>query len=168
MPGLTGEVYLSNESRPDFSAAEIMERGGLAQVGKFFPLDDYEPVPRSVIADNSLDLVTCYIGLHHCPREKLADYISSIHRVLRPSGRFILRDHDAGNDQMRIFCSLVHTVFNAGLGVSWGEDRSELRLFEGVDFWVAEICRAGFSDTEQRLLQASDPSLNTLMCFEKS
>ena len=166
-PGLVGEVYLSNDNRPDFSPPEIMERGGLAQVGNFFPLNDYEPIPQSVIADSSIDLVTCYIGLHHCPREKLANYISSIHRVLRPSGRFILRDHNAGCDQMRIFCPLVHTVFNAGLGVSWEEDRSELRLFEGVDFWVEEVCRAGFLDSGQRLLQANDPSLNTLMCFKK-
>ena len=164
---LTGKVFLSNDNPPDFSPAEIMERGGFRQLGSFFPLNDYEPIPESIIADNSLDLVTCYIGLHHCPREKLTDYIASIYRVLRPSGRFVLRDHDAGSDQMRNFCSLVHTLFNAGLGVSWEEDRSELRLFESVAFWVEEMKAIGFSDSGQRLLQANDPSLNTLMCFQK-
>ena len=166
--GITGKVFLSNDGKPDFSPAELMERGGLKQVGKFFPLNDYEPIPESIIANNSLDLVTCYIGLHHCPREKLSDYIASIYRVLRPSGYFVLRDHDAGSDQMRVFCSLVHTVFNAGLGVSWEDDRSELRLFEPVQFWVEEVNRAGFSDSGQRILQANDPSRNTLMCFQKT
>jgi len=164
---LTGKVFLSNENPPDFSPAEIMERGGFRQVGNFFPLNDYEPISESIIADDSLDLVTCYIGLHHCPREKLSDYIASIYRVLRPSGLFVLRDHDAGSDEMRIFCSLVHTVFNAGLGVSWEDDRSELRQFESIQFWVEQIERAGFSDSGQRLLQANDPSLNTLLCFQK-
>ena len=165
--GIKGSIYLSNDNPPDFSPAEIVERGGLGQAGKFFSLNDYDPIPRGEIADASLDLVTCYIGLHHCPREKLAAYIESVHRILRPAGRFVLRDHDAGNDRMRNFCALVHTVFNAGLGVGWEQDRLELRLFEGVDFWATEITRAGFSDTKQRLLQAKDPSLNTLMCFVK-
>ena len=166
-PGFTGKVYLSNEYPPDYSIPEIMERGSLHKIGHFFPLNDYEPIPRSEIADSSLDLVTCYIGLHHCPRAKLAAYIASIHRVLRISGCFVLRDHDAGSDEMRVFCSLVHTVFNAGLGVSWEQDRRELRLFEGVEFWVDQVSKAGFVDSQQRLLQANDPSLNTLMCFIK-
>lgn len=166
--GIGGPIYLSNEVRPDFSAPEIMERGGLRQVGQFFPLNDYDPIPADQIPEASLDLVTCYIGLHHCPRDKLAPYIESIHRVLRPSGKFVLRDHDAGNDRMRTFCALVHTVFNAGLGVEWEQDRSELRLFEAVDFWVEQVTRAGFIDSGQRLLQARDPSLNTLMCFVKN
>ena len=162
-----GATYLTNDVTPDNSPPEIMERGGLREVGSFFDLDDYDPIPAREIADESLDLVTCYIGLHHCPREKLANYIQSIRRVLRPGGYFVLRDHDAGTDDMRTFCSLVHTVFNAGLGTSWEVDRQELRLFEGVDFWVEQIVDNGFSDSGKRLLQANDPSLNTLMSFVK-
>ena len=144
-----------------------MERGGIGKVGTFFGLNDYDPIPDSVIPHESLDLVTCYIGLHHCPREKLADYIASIRRVLRPGGIFVLRDHDAGSDKMKVFCSLVHTVFNAGLGVSWQVDREELRLFEGIDFWAEQLVQGGFDDTGKRFLQAHDPSLNTLTCFIK-
>ncbi len=165
---MSGPVYLTNEIRPDNSLPEIMERGGLREVGVFFDLNDYDPIPDSKIAHASLDLVTCYIGLHHCPREKLAAYIRSIHRVLRPGGLFVLRDHDACTDDARTFCSLVHTVFNAGLGVSWDTDREELRLFEGVDFWADQVVQGGFEDTNKRLLQDHDPSLNTLMCFEKT
>jgi FAD/FMN-containing dehydrogenase/ribosomal protein S18 acetylase RimI-like enzyme/SAM-dependent methyltransferase len=162
---LDGPVFLSNETPPDNSLPELMERGGLRAAGRFFPLNDYAPIPAALIGDQSLDLVTCYIGLHHCPRARLDSYIQSIHRVLRPGGFFVLRDHDAGSDNMRIFCSLVHTVFNAGLGVGWEKDRQELRLFEGVDFWVDTVKREGFSDSGRRLLQDNDPSLNTLLCF---
>ncbi|MEM7500383.1 MAG: GNAT family N-acetyltransferase [Pseudomonadota bacterium] len=164
---IDGPVYLTNDVPPDNSPPEIMERGGIAQVGEFFALNDYEPVPAARIANESVDLVTCYIGLHHCPREKLAPYLQSIHRLIRPGGYFVLRDHDAGTDAMRTFCSLVHTVFNAGLGVPWEEDRKELRLFEGVDFWADALMENGFEDKGKRLLQANDPSLNTLMCFQK-
>lgn len=165
---LRGPVYLTNDVLPDNSPPEIMERGGLREAGTFFVLNDYEPIPAGVIPDASLDLVTCYIGLHHCPREKLANYIQSIHRVLRPGGYFVLRDHDAGTGQMQTFCSLVHTVFNAGLGVPWEEDRQELRLFEGFDFWAEQLVEAGFADSGKRLLQDHDPSLNTLCCFVRS
>jgi len=164
---IDGPVYLTNDVTPDNSPPEIMERGGLRTVGTFFDLNDYDPIPENKIPDASLDLVTCYIGLHHCPREKLADYIQSIHRVLRPEGFFVLRDHDAGTDDARTFCSLVHTVFNAGLGVPWEVDRQELRLFENVDFWADQIVASGFVDTGKRLLQDHDPSLNTLACFVK-
>ena len=77
----------------------------------------------------------------------------------------MLRDHDAPTDDTRNFCALVHTVFNAGLGVPWEVDRQELRLFEGVDFWADQLVKAGFDETGKRLLQDNDPSLNTLMCF---
>jgi len=164
---LLGPVYLSNEVVPDNSPPEIMERGGLRKIGDFFPLDDYAPIPEARIADESLDLVTCYIGLHHCPREKLDAYIASIHRVLRPGGHFVLRDHDAGTESMRKFVSLVHTVFNAGLDVSWEDDRRELRLFEGVEFWIDRVTAAGFDVSGKRLLQAHDPSLNTLLLFTR-
>lgn len=164
---IRGNIYLSNDFAPDYSPPEIIERGGLRKIGKFFALADYAPIAPSIIADASVDLVTCYIGLHHCPRRNLPAYLESIHRVLRPGGRFVLRDHDAGDDGMRVFCSLVHTVFNAGLGVDWDVDRAELRLFEGVDFWVEAVCAAGFSDSGKRLLQANDPSLNTLLCFTR-
>ncbi|HEX6929623.1 MAG TPA: GNAT family N-acetyltransferase [Gammaproteobacteria bacterium] len=160
-----GPVFLSNETAPDNSLPEVMERGGLRKAGTFIDLDDYAPIPSSLIPDQSLDLVTCYIGLHHCPREKLHDYIQSIHRVLRPGGCFVLRDHDAGTERMRTFCKLVHTVFNAGLGASWEKDRQELRLFEGIDFWIEAVTKQGFRDTGKRMLQDHDPSLNTLLCF---
>jgi FAD/FMN-containing dehydrogenase len=162
---IRGPVYLSNEIVPDNSLPEIMERGGIREAGSFFSLDDYAPIPGNAIGDASLGLVTCYIGLHHCPREKRADYIQSIHRVLRPGGFFVLRDHDAGTHEARTFCSLVHTVFNAGLGVPWETDRGELRLFEDIGFWAGQIVQAGFIDNGKRLLQDNDPSLNTLACF---
>ncbi|MDF2181148.1 GNAT family N-acetyltransferase [Neptuniibacter sp. CAU 1671] len=165
---INSPIYLCNDSQPDMSPPEIMERGGLRQVGTFFPLADYQPISEAVIPTESLDLVTCYIGLHHCPREKLSAFINSINRVLRPGGSFILRDHDADSESMRVFCSLVHTVFNAGIDVPWEENKQELRLFDSVNFWSGEISERGFTDTGQRVLQDNDPSRNTLMRFIKT
>ena len=164
---LRGPVYLSNYTAPDNSPAEIMERGGIAQVGTYFDLNEYEPISETLIADASLDLVTCFIGLHHCSPEDLDAYIESIARVLREDGVFILRDHDAADPDMVVFVSLVHTVFNAGLDVKWKNNLNEKRFFNSVDHWIKVMQKHGFEPQEQRLLQEHDPSLNTLMAFVK-
>lgn len=164
---ISGPVYLSNDVAPDNSPPEIMERGGIRPVGKFFDLNDYAPISESLLPSESLDLVTCYIGLHHCEPEKLDAYIASIHRVLRKDGLFILRDHDAGHEPMRTFVSLVHTVFNAGLDATWQDNLQEKRFFNGLDHWIDVMTRNGFTQTGGKLLQDHDPSANTLLAFVK-
>ncbi len=164
---ITGPVYLCNEVAPDNSPAEIMERGSLRPVGTFFTLDDYNPIGEHQVMTESLDLVTCFIGLHHCELMRLDAYVASIHRVLRKGGVFVLRDHDAGDETMKTFVSLVHTVFNVGLDVSWQENQQEKRFFNGLEHWIDVMTRNGFSFNGDKLLQAHDPSANTLMAFVK-
>ncbi|OBU16906.1 FAD-binding oxidoreductase [Photobacterium aquimaris] len=164
---ISGPIFLCNDIVPDNSPAEIAERGSIKPVGHFFDLANYEPLPAETIANASLDLVSCYIGLHHCPPHKLDAFIASIARVLKPGGRFILRDHNAENIPMQTFCALVHTVFNAGLGVSWAENKTELRNFQGLDYWITALAKHNLINSQQYLLQQHDPSLNTLMRFDK-
>ncbi len=40
--------------------------------------------------DNSFDVITCSMSFHHYPH--VEDFFYNIHRVLKPGGRFILRD----------------------------------------------------------------------------
>jgi SAM-dependent methyltransferase len=119
---LSGPIYITNDIEPNNSVADIFERGQLKKLGHFFNLDNYQPISQSQIADESVDLVTCHIGLHHCPHELLESYITSIKRILRKGGLFIMRDHDVKNAEMATFVSLVHSVFNLGLNVTWETD----------------------------------------------
>ena len=134
---LAGPAYFIDEQPPGFSAADILERGGIAKQGVHLPLQDYEPIAAAAIADASVDLVTCYVGLHHMTAERLTPFLASVARILRPGGAFIVRDHDVASDDMRALVSLAHTVFNAGLGETWEANRAELRFFESADTWVA-------------------------------
>ncbi len=163
---LSGNIYLTNDIAPSNSIADIFERGQLRRFGKFIPLT-YQPINKNHIADESIDLITCNIGLHHCPTELLDGYIKSIHRVLRKGGFFIMRDHDVRTPEMATFVSLVHTVFNLGLDVSWETDSSEFKLFKSIDEWSKIISVVGFKDDGKRILQDKDPSDNTLTCFTK-
>ena len=162
---LSGQVYITNDIEPNNSIAEIMERGQIGKIGKFFSLKNYQPITE--IESKSLDLVTCHIGLHHCPHELLECYIKSIHRILRKDGQFIMRDHDVKTTEMATFVSLVHSVFNLGLNVTWEIDHSEFKSFKSIDEWSKILTSYGFKDSGERILQDKDPSDNTLVSFTK-
>jgi SAM-dependent methyltransferase len=164
---VNGSITLVNDVAPTNSPVDIAERGGLFKIGGFVPMNDYDPLPAS-LPDASVDLVTCYIGLHHCPLDKLDAFVSSIVRVLKPGGLFILRDHDVTTPEMHTFVSLVHAVFNAGLNVQWETNQRELRHFRPIAQWVAYLGERGLGDTGKRELQAHDPSDNVLLAFTKA
>ncbi len=164
---LSGTIFICNDIAPDFSLAEIFERGQIGKIGHFFSLNNYQPIYQSEIADESLDLVTCHIGLHHCPPELLENYIISIARILRKGGFFILRDHDVKTPEMATYVSLVHSVFNLGLGISWETDSSEFKAFSPISELSRIIEKQGFKDLGKRILQENDPTDNTLIAFIK-
>lgn len=163
---LSGPIYITNDIAPNNGLADIMERGQLSKIGTFFPLDNYQPI--ALIEAESIDLVTCHIGLHHCQPAMLDGYIRSIHRVLRKGGLFILRDHDVKTPEMATFVSLVHTVFNLGLEVTWETDQSEYKSFKSIEEWSKILGAYGFTDGGARILQDNDPSDNTLVAFTRS
>ena len=164
---LRGAVYLVDESTPGYSPVDILERGRLARVGRHVPLGNYQPIAESAIPSASLDLVTCYVGLHHMTPEQLLPFLRSVQRVLRPGGCFIVRDHDVTTETMRAMVSLAHTVFNAGLGERWETNQQELRHFASVNEWVGRLAAVGLDDLGPRVLQDGDPTDNTLLAFVK-
>jgi FAD/FMN-containing dehydrogenase len=164
---LKGPRVFVDERPPTHSPVDILERGQIARLGQHVPLDDYAPLPPASLPDASFDLVTCYIGLHHVTVDKLSTFLQSVHRVLRPGGAFIVRDHDVRSDDMRALVALAHTVFNAGLGETWETNLAELRFFGSAKSWVERLDAAGFDDTGHRVLQDNDPTDNTLFCFVK-
>ena len=165
---LSGPLILVNDVAPTNSPVDIVERGQIGKLGSYVPLDNYSPMAEADIPSACVDLVTCYIGLHHIELARLEPFIQSIWRILRPGGLFILRDHDVTTPAMNTFVSLAHTVFNAGLGAPWETNQNELRYFVSVAEWSRRLQAAGFRDAGQQLLQAHDPSANVLMAFLKT
>ncbi|MDB5014433.1 MAG: class SAM-dependent methyltransferase [Daejeonella sp.] len=160
-------VYLLNDIAPSNSPGDIMERGQLSKLGNFIDIKQYAPLNSAVIADESLDLITCYIGVHHCPEEKLNPFISSLYKSLRTGGMFIIRDHDVRTPEMAVFVSLVHTVFNLGLNETYEFEKNDYKNFKPADEWSRIISLLGFTDNGNRILQDKDSSDNTLMLFTK-
>jgi len=164
---VSGPVYLLNDFAPTNSPADLMERGQLRKLGTFVDINGYDPISESIIATGSLDVVTCYIGLHHCPIAKLDGFVKSVNRILRPGGSFVIRDHDVSTPEMATFVSLVHTVFNVGLNETWEFETKDFKNFKPAEEWAAIIEHSGFKDAYKRILQDKDPSDNTLMLFTR-
>lgn len=133
----------------------------------FVPLNDYAPIAESAIASNSVDLVICFVGLHHIPVERLDAFVASIARILRPGGVFLLRDHDAHNDSMKAIVSAAHSVFNAVVVGTREEELGEYRNFRELLFWIESVEKCGLVHDGDHLLQDGDPTLNTMVLFTK-
>jgi hypothetical protein len=69
--------------------------------------------------------------------------------------------------EMFRFVSLIHSIFNAGTGASWEQNRDELRYFVSIDEWVRRLRAVGLVDEGARLLQPHDPSDNVLLAFRR-
>ncbi|MDX6769155.1 MAG: class I SAM-dependent methyltransferase [Elusimicrobiota bacterium] len=163
-----GPVFIVNDYEPSYSPVDLMERGGLAKLGSFIPLGNYDPLPADRVPDASVDLVGNYIGFHHSPKDRLGGFIASIRRVLKPGGRLVLRDHDVPNKAMTDMVALAHDVFNAGVKLTWEDNHAQLRHFRSIAEWSEILSKSGFRREGRPLAQAGDPTDNLLVSFVKA
>lgn len=134
----------------------------------FLSLNNYEPINAKDIPDNSLDLCVCFIGLHHIPEEKIDNFVASIARILKPGGTFLLREHDAHNDNVKALAYAAHSLFNILVPNETIEtELAEYRNFQPLTYWITILERHRLSANSERLLQDGDPTLNTLLTFTK-
>lgn len=161
-----GKRYYSDVVEPGYSIVEMIDRGQIPIGADFIAMNDYK-TNFSKIKSNSLDLVTVYIGFHHCPLDLRKRYILSIKRLIRKGGKLILRDHDCDNDSQKAIVSLAHDVFNLGTNQTWDYNSKELRNFYSLDFIISFVCNLGFEFKGKTLFQKGDPTKNALMLFEK-
>lgn len=63
--------------------------------------------------DNTFDFISCILTLHHIPNNKLNPFIKEIRRILKPSGSFILIEHNALTDYDKTLISIQHLLYSA-------------------------------------------------------
>ncbi|MEX0939958.1 MAG: class I SAM-dependent methyltransferase [Candidatus Babeliales bacterium] len=136
---------------------------------QFVPLNNYDAIKSKDIPSNSVDLVVCFIGLHHVPQEKLDSFINSIYRILRPGGIFLLRDHDVQTSELMAITQTAHAIFNALFAQESVEaEMNEYRNFKPLTYWINVLRQHGFTPGSERLLQENDPTMNTMLKFTKT
>jgi len=113
-------------------------------------------------------MVTCFIGLHHIPEDKIDDFLQSIRRVLRPGGSFMLVDHDVTNDNTLDLAHLAHSTYNAVMGISELDEKNEIRNFRSMQYWSEKLEKHGFGKSvtlSQPMIRKDDPTKNTMLRF---
>ncbi|MBN9229435.1 MAG: hypothetical protein BGO90_01430 [Legionella sp. 40-6] len=132
---------------------------------------DYKAPSLASLPDNSADIITCYVGLHHFPEDKLSAFLNDVRRVLREGGHFLLVDHDVVDEQSYSMAFMAHTIFNAVNGVPVEEELSELRNFRSMEEWKACLDAHGLAcaltGPDVPLIRHQDPSRNRMMSFTK-
>lgn len=164
---IQGHCFTMAERAPTKSAIDIIDRGQIRNAGTFIPLNDYRSTLAKQVPPKSIDLVTVYIGFHHCPVDLREQFLGSIREVLRPGGVLIVRDHQVHNEKMRRMVALAHDVFNMGTQETWKYNESERRNFYSLEKLDSMLTSAGFKAHGRRLLQDGDPTLNTLMKYTR-
>lgn len=164
---IAGDIFLLHTQEGGYDPEDIVERGQLTKIGTHIDMGNYSSEFADVIPKNSLDLVTVYIGFHHCPLSKREEFISSVRDVIRPGGRLILRDHDAHNEDMWRIAALAHDTFNAGIYENWQYNQNELRNFYSLRFIIDYLEDLGLKHNGQLYFQRGDPTRNGLTAFTK-
>lgn len=164
---IEGERYYADGKEPGYGITEMIDRGQIGIGAKYIPLADYRTKYADIIPKESLDLVTIYIGFHHCPLELREPFISSIRETLRVGGKLILRDHDCDTEEQMTLVALAHDVFNMGTNESWDYNHNETRNFYSLAFICEFVEKTGFTFDKRTLFQKGDPTKNALMLFTK-
>ena len=165
---IKGDCFTMAERAPTKSVIDIIDRGQIRTAGTFISLNDYRPALAKHISPRSLDLVTVYIGFHHCPVDLREEFLGSIREVLRLGGILIVRDHNVHNEKMLRLVALAHDVFNMGTQETWKYNEAERRNFYSLDKLDSMLTMAGFKPHGRRLLQKGDPTLNTLLRYTRA
>lgn len=164
---ITGDVFLLHTREAGFGPEDIVDRGQLAKIGTHIDMGNYSTEFANIIPHNSLDMVTVFIGFHHCPLETRRQFISAVRDVIRPGGVLILRDHDCHDEDSWRMAALAHDTFNAGTEESWQFNADELRNFYSIRFIIDLVEDTGFRNNNRLLFQPGDPTRNALTAFRK-
>ena len=164
---IEGNRYYADGKEPGYSLTEMVDRGQITIGADYIPLADYNTKYSEIIRNESLDLVTVYIGFHHCPINLRETFISSIRDTMRIGGKLILRDHDCHDKDQETIVALAHDVFNMGTRETWEYNANETRNFYSLDFIIQFVQEIGFRFEKQTLYQEGDPTKNSLMLFTK-
>lgn len=163
--GVKGDAQAMQEN---FSMTDVMQSGFPRAHSKAHKLDFNKP-DFSGMQDNSFDVVTCFVGLHHFDNDALKNFLVQLNRVMRKDGSFLLVDHDVTDEKSRAMATLAHSVFNAVKGASLAEEFDEVREFRSLNAWKAILAQYGFAVVEspRPMIREGDPSLNTMLRFIK-
>jgi len=107
--GMSPHLVFGCDTRTDMHVGNIALSAGFVFSSLQEDNGQWNPTAGSNVlpfADESLDLVTALMTLHHV--RDLKGYLDDVFRVLRPGGLFVIRDHDCVSPLMADVLDVVH------------------------------------------------------------
>lgn len=108
------EIKDLNESKNNFICVETLTNWGEHYdfdntniIYKFFGTDFNFELP-----DNSIDIIMCMVSLHHMTNETITTIMQHIHRILKPNGIVLIKEHDANNESIK-YIYWEHHLYHA-------------------------------------------------------
>jgi len=154
------------DKKATYSPTDMIDRGQINKAGTDILFNNYQPL-LNTLPRQSIDLVTIYIGFHHCPIHLREEFITNIRDIMRKGAYLVVRDHDVINRKMNHIVALAHDVFNLGTKESWQYNNAELRNFYSLAELDLLLTKMGFRSDGRKLFQQGDPTLNALMLYQK-
>ncbi len=162
---VTGNVVAVNEAE---SMTDFIQSGFPRPYNQFAKLDYRKPNLKD-LPDNSADVITCYVGLHHFTEEGVEEFLKEVSRVLRKGGHFILVDHDVTDEKTMAMAHMAHMIFNAVNGESIKDEMTEVRRFNSMDHWRKLLMKHGLwvdlQGADVPMVRKNDPSRNRMISF---
>lgn len=166
---IQGPYYYINDT-PNGKFRNMIETGSIVNPG--ICIDDnclYRFIKNNEIKNNSLGLVTLFIGAHHGDSNGRHELLKSVYRVLKPGGSFIIREHDVVDKESEDMVKFAHIIYNCGTGITWKDNKKEMKntKWTNVASLVKEMEDLGFTFYDKSFSQHKDPSNNKLLRFIK-
>jgi SAM-dependent methyltransferase len=73
----------------------------------FLPMEKADILPTN----DTYDLITIFMALHHMTDETIASILNECYRVLAPNGTIIVREHDCPNHFVASIINIEHAIF---------------------------------------------------------
>ncbi len=150
---------------------DYLEAGIPRPYDEFLPLDDLNPAKfLARLPNNSVELISCFYGLHHFPENSLNEFLSELRRVLKPGGTLLLDDHNIVDEKSWLIAQAAHTMVNLIGNEPLAVEKSELRNFKPMSEWAAllqkyDLCPQDLSTLKVR---KGDASNNAMLALTKS
>jgi len=156
---IQGKIYVVNDNY------SYLEQLNTSIKSKFIQYN-YDQMNKLPIKNDTVELITCLIGLHHFKTDKLELFLKNVYNMLKPNGFFIIRDHNGYSDIIPLL-NCAHSIFNAVTGETLITEKNELRNFKKLIEWRQIVEAVGFKDMRIYTIQDNDPTENLFMCFMK-
>ncbi len=89
-------------------------------------IEFYEIKNNELAINQTFDIISCFMVLHHIPIDTVGEYIQKIYDMLDKNGVFIIKEHDCFNAVDNIMADLEHSLFLAQKHFASGKNTLDL------------------------------------------